>query len=97
MNVEVSGGKRNSSGCLAPLGCIQKFPDRIDNETQAYLWYYSSRSNTKGHSGKGHWTDSQSSDTTAPGSRLLYDLQFSLQVTSPETFGYTLVQHTKLR
>jgi hypothetical protein len=28
---------------------------------------------------------------TAPSSRELYYLQFSLQVASPETFGYTLV------
>jgi hypothetical protein len=30
------------------------------------------------------------SDTTAPSGRELYHLQFSLQVASPETFGYIL-------
>jgi hypothetical protein len=33
----------------------------------------------------------QINDTTAPSGRELYHLQFSLQVTIPETFGYTLV------
>jgi hypothetical protein len=33
----------------------------------------------------------QNSDTTAPSGRDLYHLQFSLQVASPETSGYTLV------
>jgi hypothetical protein len=50
------------------------------------------RSNTKGYGGKTHYTDSQNSDTTAPSSRELYHLQFSLQAASPETFGYTLLQ-----
>jgi hypothetical protein len=35
--------------------------------------------------------DSQNSDTTAPNGRELYHLQFSFQVASPETFGYTLL------
>jgi hypothetical protein len=35
-------------------GCIQKFPDWVDNEIYAYLWYYSLRRNTKGHGGKTH-------------------------------------------
>jgi hypothetical protein len=43
-------------------------------------------SNTKGYGGKTHYTDSQNSDTTAPSSRDLYHLQFSLQAASPETF-----------
>jgi hypothetical protein len=47
---------------------IQKFPDRVDNEIYAYLWYYSLRSNTKDHGDKTHYTDSQNSNTTAPGS-----------------------------
>jgi hypothetical protein len=51
------------------------------------------RSNIKGYGGKTHWTDSQNSDTTAPRGRELYHLQFSLQVASPETFGYTFVRH----
>jgi hypothetical protein len=37
--------------------------------------------------------DSQNSDTTALRGRELYHLQFSLKAGSPETFGYTLVQH----
>jgi hypothetical protein len=35
--------------------------------------------------------DLQNSDTTAPSGRELYHLQFSFQVASLETFGYTLV------
>jgi hypothetical protein len=50
-------------------GCIQKFPDWVDNEIYAYLWYYSLRSNTKGYGGKIHYTDSKNSDTTAPSDR----------------------------
>jgi len=49
------------------------------------------RSNTKGYGGKTHYTDSQNSDTTARSGRELYDLQFSLQAASPETFGYIIV------
>jgi len=49
------------------------------------------RSNTNGHGGKTYYTDSQNSDTTAPSGSELHHLQFSLQATSPETFGYTLV------
>jgi hypothetical protein len=49
------------------------------------------RSNTKVYGGKTHYTDSQNSDTTAPNGRELHHLQFSLQVASPGTFGYTLV------
>jgi hypothetical protein len=33
---------------------IQKFRDWIDKEIYAYLWHYSSRSNTKGYGGKTH-------------------------------------------
>jgi hypothetical protein len=40
---------------------------------------------------KTHYIDSQYSDKTAPSGRELYHLQFSLQVASPETYGYTLV------
>jgi len=36
------------------LGCIQKFPDRVDNEIYVYLWYYSLRSNTKCYGSKTH-------------------------------------------
>jgi hypothetical protein len=63
-------------------GCIQKFPDWVDNEIT---------SNTKGYGGKTHQTDPQNSDATAPSGRELYHLQFSLQASSPENFGYTLV------
>jgi hypothetical protein len=52
---------------------------------------HSLRSNTKGYGGKTHYTDSQNSSTTAPSGRKLYHLQFSLQVASLGTFGYTLI------
>jgi hypothetical protein len=51
------------------------------------------RSNTKGYSGKTHYTDSQNGDISVSSGRELYHLQFSLQAASPETFGYTLVCH----
>jgi hypothetical protein len=35
-------------------GCIQKFPDWVDNETYAYSNKHSLRSNTKGYGGKTH-------------------------------------------
>jgi len=60
-------------------GCIQKFPDWVDNEIHVCSNKHSPRSNTKGYGGKTHHTDSQNSDTTAPSSRELYHLQFSLQ------------------
>jgi hypothetical protein len=69
-------------------GCIQKFPDWVDN---AYNNTHSFRSDAKGHGDKTHYTDSQNSDTTASIGRQLYHLQFTLQEASPETFGYTLV------
>jgi hypothetical protein len=47
-------------------GCIQKFPDWVDKEIYAYLWYYSLKSNTKGYGRKISYTDSQDSDTTEP-------------------------------
>jgi hypothetical protein len=89
MNVTVLGP------CWHIRGRIQKFPDWVDNEIYAYLWYYSLRSNTNVYGGKTHWTDSQNRDKTAPSDRDLYHLQFSLQAVSPETFGYTLV-HARL-
>jgi hypothetical protein len=58
---------------------------------------HSLRSNTKGYGDKTYCTDSQNSDTTAPNGRELYDLQFSHQAASPETFGYTLVCMNTLR
>jgi hypothetical protein len=51
-------------------GCIQKFPDWVDNEINNNN-KHSLRSNTKGYGGKTHWTDSQNSDTTAPSGREL--------------------------
>jgi hypothetical protein len=72
-------------------GCIQKFPDWVDNEIYAYKNKHSLRSNTKGYGGKTLYTDSQNSDTNALSGRELYHLQFSLQAASPETFWYTLV------
>jgi hypothetical protein len=35
-------------------GCIQMFPDWVDNEIYAYLWYCSFRSSTKGYGGRTH-------------------------------------------
>jgi hypothetical protein len=73
-------------------GCIQKFPDWVDNEiNNNNNNKHSLRSNTKGYGGETHWTDSQNSDTTAPSDRELYHLKFPLQADSPETSGYTLV------
>jgi len=43
------------------------------------------------YGGKTHNTGSQNSDKIAPSGREPYHLQFSLQVASPETFGYTFV------
>jgi hypothetical protein len=45
-----------------------------------------------GCDGKTDYTFSQNSDTSAPSGRELYLLQFSLQMASLETFGYTIVQ-----
>jgi hypothetical protein len=61
------------------------------NEIYAYNNKHPLRSNTKGYGGKTHYNYSQNSDTTAPSGRELYHLQFSLQVASPETFGYTIL------
>jgi hypothetical protein len=72
-------------------GCIQKFPDWVDNEIYTYNNKHLLRSNTKGYGSKTHWTDSQDSDITARSGRELYHLQFSLKAASPETFGYTRV------
>jgi hypothetical protein len=63
--------------------------ESITKYTLIYLWYCSLRSKTESYGGKTHETDSQTSDTTVPSGRKLYHLQFSLPVTSPETFGYT--------
>jgi hypothetical protein len=35
-------------------GCIQKFPDRVDNEIYAYKNKHSLRSNKKAYGGKTH-------------------------------------------
>jgi hypothetical protein len=71
------------------LGCIQKFPDWVDNEINNNT--HSLRSNINGYGGKTHYNGSQNSDTTAPSGTELYHLQFSLQAASPETSAYTLV------
>jgi hypothetical protein len=83
-------------GCPQVRGCIQKFPDWVDNEIYAYNNKHTLRGNTKGYGDKCHYTDSQNSDTTAPSGRELYHLKFSLQAASPETSGYTLVRLTCL-
>jgi hypothetical protein len=70
------------------------FPDWVDNEIYAYNNKYWLRSNIKGYGSKTHYTDSENSDTTALSGRELYNLQFSLQAASPETFEYTLVCST---
>jgi hypothetical protein len=72
-------------------GCIQKFPNWVDNEINNNN-KHSLRSNTKDYGGKTHWSDSQNSDTTAASGRQLYHLQFLHQAASPETFGYNLVR-----
>jgi hypothetical protein len=72
-------------------GCIQKFPDWVDDEIYAYNNKYSLRSNTKGYGGKTFLTDSLNSDTSAPSGSKLYHLQFSLLAASPETFRYSLI------
>jgi hypothetical protein len=77
-------------------GCIQKFPDWVDNEIYTYNNKHMLRSNTKGYDGKTHWTGSQNSNTTAPSDREQYHLQFLLQVASLETFGYTLICYSVL-
>jgi len=87
---EVNSGLNRPQGLITDIrGCIQKFPDWVDNEINKDK--HSLRSNTKGYGDKTHRADSQNSDTTASSGRELYYLQFSLQAASPETFGYTLV------
>jgi len=44
-------------GNLIP-GCIENFPDWVDNEIYAYKSKHSLRSNTKGYGYKTHYTDS---------------------------------------
>jgi hypothetical protein len=81
---------------VVPLrGCIQKFPDWVDNEINNNNNKHSLRSNIKGYGDKTHWTDPQNSDTTALSGRELYHLQFSLRAASPETFRYTLYVYHK--
>jgi hypothetical protein len=54
-------------------GCIQMFPDWIDNEMNNSNKHLL-RSNTKSYGGKTDETDSQNSYTTAPSGRELYHL-----------------------
>jgi hypothetical protein len=56
-----------------------------------YETKHSLKSTIKGYGGKTHQTDSHNSDTTASSGRELYQLQFWIQATSPETFGHTIV------
>jgi len=72
-------------------GCIQKYPESLDNDTYDYNNKHSLRNNTKDYCGKTHYTNSQNSDATASSSRELYHLQFSLQAASLETFGCNLI------
>jgi len=58
-------------------GCIQKFPDLVDNEMNNNK--HSLRSKTKDYGDKTTYTDSQNSDITAPCGRELYYLRFSRQ------------------
>jgi hypothetical protein len=45
---------RDNSEQLGIRGCIQKFPDWVDNEIYAYNNKASLRNNTKGYGGKTH-------------------------------------------
>jgi hypothetical protein len=51
--------------------CIQKFPDLVDKEIDAYILYYSLWSNSKGYGTITNYTDSQNSDATAPSGRAI--------------------------
>jgi hypothetical protein len=66
-------GKLNK---VSVQGCIQKFPDSVDNEINNTNNKRSLRSNIKGYGGKTHLSDSQNSDTNAPSDRELYHFQF---------------------
>jgi hypothetical protein len=44
----------HGTGHRGVRGCIQKFPDRFDNEIYAYNNKHSLRSNTKDYGGKTH-------------------------------------------
>jgi hypothetical protein len=91
------GGRKNGRNeyeFLYSGKCIQKFPDWFDSEiNNNNKNKHSLRSNTKDYGGKTHQTDSQNSDTTSTSARKLYHLQFLLPAASPETFGYTLIDH----
>jgi len=77
-------------------GCIQKFPDWVDNKINNNNKHLL-RSNTQGYGSKTDYTDSQKSYTTAPSGRELYRSQFSLQAASLETSGYTFVLRIYIR
>jgi hypothetical protein len=66
-------------------GCIQKFPDWVDNKINNNNNKHSLRNNTKDYGDKTHLIDSQNSYTTAPSGRELYHLKFSLQAASLDT------------
>jgi hypothetical protein len=77
------------------LVCLTRVYPKVSglsrNEIKTNSNKHSLRNNIKGYGGKNHYTDSRNSDTTSRSGRELYHLQFSLQIASPETFGYTLV------
>jgi hypothetical protein len=75
-------------------GCIQKFPDWVDNKINNNNNNKRVEKQQNGYGGKTHYTDPQNSDTTTPSGRELYYSQFSLQAASPETFGYTFVYNS---
>jgi hypothetical protein len=80
-------GTRLRTGTTLPYKRVYpKVSGLSHNEINNDNFKHSFRRNTKGYGGKTHYTDSQNSDTTTPGGRELYHLQFSLQAASPETF-----------
>jgi hypothetical protein len=91
LRLRMGGRPPDKEGSCKYKGASKSFRTESIKKYNAYLWYYLLRSNTKGYGGKTHQTDSQNSDTTTPSGRELYHLRFSLQIPSPETFGYTLV------
>jgi hypothetical protein len=73
-------------------GCIQKFPDWVDNEINNNNNKHSLRSNAKGYGDKTHYTDSQNTDTAAFSGKELYHFQFSLQAGKSGNFWINPIQ-----
>jgi hypothetical protein len=95
LKVEVTRSFKTLVSYSTKRGCIQKFPDWVDNEinnNNNNNNKHSLRSNTKGYGCKTHLADSQNSETTATSVRELFHWQFSVQAPSSETFGYSLVR-----